>query len=147
MICVTFLSFPSADYVTPQEATPVARWLPARVLALGLLHVAASGACSRPTPVAKLAAIGAHEGAFSYDQSMPRRQGLGRRQKGGSRQLELAAACQARQAVGMGKYASRVLDEEVVDDDAVDNVVVNLDKVHNEVEANIVTVRNQETSK
>ncbi|KAJ1634754.1 hypothetical protein T492DRAFT_864590 [Pavlovales sp. CCMP2436] len=103
----------------------------------------ASGACSRPTPVAKLAAIGAHEEAFSNDQSMPRRHGLGRRHKGGSRQLELAAACQARQAVGKGKYASKVLDEEVVDDDAVDN----LNNVHNDVEADIVTVRNREASK
>ncbi|KAJ1618639.1 hypothetical protein T492DRAFT_916680 [Pavlovales sp. CCMP2436] len=61
------------------------------------------------------------------EMSMSRRRALDGGKKGGSKNLAAAAACQARQAVGMGKYASRVLDEEV--------------------EADIVTVCNRETSK
>ncbi|KAJ1621964.1 hypothetical protein T492DRAFT_886116 [Pavlovales sp. CCMP2436] len=100
---------------------------------------AATAAESTPTPIAKFAAIGARGVPTSDDQNMPRKVKVARPDKGGSKQLELAAARQVREDAGASWYAPPELEAEVVDDDAVDNVVVDLDNVHNEIEADIVT--------
>ncbi|KAJ1630502.1 hypothetical protein T492DRAFT_871631 [Pavlovales sp. CCMP2436] len=65
----------------------------------------------------------------------------------GKKSLNQSTTWQAREDAGVSRYAPSELEAEVVDNDAVDNVVVDHDNVHNEVEADIVAVRNRLLSK
>ncbi|KAJ1639196.1 hypothetical protein T492DRAFT_938113, partial [Pavlovales sp. CCMP2436] len=84
--------------VTSHRGTWLTRWLRAILLALYIGNAAARGACS----------------AQLREQNSPSSTALGRRHTGGSRQLELAVAHQARQADDVSKYAPSELEAEDV---------------------------------
>ncbi|KAJ1621623.1 hypothetical protein T492DRAFT_886608, partial [Pavlovales sp. CCMP2436] len=125
---------PTAEPVVPAE--PAAAAEPARIRFVRSKPTAEPVVPAEPATAAEPAGIRFVSvtmiaGISSWnDQGMRHKPFMTKRQKGGAKNLNQAAARQAREDAGV-----------------VDDVVVNLGNVHNEVEADIVTVRNRETSK